>query len=118
MANCIQKMFLSKKKLAILEQQEEILRLVALKPITHRAYMLKSGAVVRRFTIDNGSYKLFAERSCDTSYPENQQIQFYLRVYQPAHLQLATHSDIDKFPKRVYTKMYKLWEQSRKQKTK
>ena len=119
MANIFQKIFLSKKQIAEINQKNEILQLVASAPrVRHSAYTTQSGGVARRFHIAAGQSNMTAERTFDPTRPEELQVHYTLHVYAPQRVKYATHSQVDKFAEQVYKKMFKIWEKSKAPKTK
>lgn len=114
MATFIQKIFLPKSKITALNQKQEVLDLVSSNPIAHHAYMTKKGAIVRRFSIKTNNCHMFAERTFDGTRPEEQEVQYFLRIDAPSQVIYATHSTVDKFAQQVYKKMYKIWEKNKK----
>ena len=112
MANIFQKIFLPKKKLAEINQVQEILRQISKNPTIHRAYTTKTGSVVRRFTTVGCGYNIHAERTVDPTRPTDKQIVYSLSyvLSAPIRVKYATNSDVDKVAEKIYTKMYKIWE--------
>ena len=116
MANLFQKIFLSDKKLLLINQQQEILQLISdANIVEHKVHFPSNGNVVRSFNIVNPGWNINATRIYEHHKPEGQQIKFLVsyNLKNPKLVKYATNSDIDKFAEKAYTKMHKIWEQSR-----
>lgn len=112
MANIFQKMFLSKGKIADINQKNDMLQLIRSNPIAHHSYMTQNGYIVRRFSIKTPDYTIYAERECDTSRSEDKQVSFSFRFGTQKKVTFATNSAVDMFAKKAYMKMYKIWEKN------
>lgn len=115
MATIFQKMFLSKQKIAQINQEQEILRLISTNPISHRAYITKTNGVVRRMSVIAYGYNIYAERSFERNRPMDAQVKYSLvfATTEPTRIKFATNSDIDKIAQTVFTKMRKKWEKTK-----
>ena len=113
MANIFQKIFLSDKKIAEINQQQEILRLIDSGIVLHNAKIKLNGALVRRFYTALNDCNFLASRTYEPSLPEEHQIKYSIIYQENRVIKYATNSDIDKFAKKAYTKMYKAWEKSK-----
>ena len=109
MANILQKICLPKNKLSEIDQQHDIMQIVKTKPATHYTFVSQSGAIVHCFTINTTNYNIRSERTFNDAQPEEHQIQYSLRADNTARTLYATHSNVDKFAKHVYKKLYRTW---------
>lgn len=114
MANIIQKIFLSKKKLAKIDQEQEILNLVSAERIYHRSYITESGCVIRNFTVATKECNIKAERCFNPANPEEKQIRFSVvyAIAKPMRVKYATNNEVDKFAQTLYVKMRNKWEKN------
>ena len=113
MATFLQKIFLPKSKICEINQKQEILQLATSNPVLHHSYVTKHGGVARRFTIKNNDYHLYVERTFEDFRPEENKVQYTLQVNKNKSTTYATHSDVDKFARKIYKKIYKIWDKNR-----
>lgn len=97
-----------------IEQKREIMTRIKSGTIMHKSYVAKSGAVVRRFLIINPDFTICAERSFLRSRPDYDQVHYTLRADSTNRVVYATHSNVDKFAKHVYKKLYRAWQKNQK----
>ena len=118
MINIFHKIFLPDTKLAKTGRQHEVLRLISsvdVASVSHQSFVKINGGVVRCFSVSNNGGIIYATRTYEPSLPEKHQIKYSL-IYTtnvPKRVLYATNSDVDKFAKHTYIKMYKMWEKSR-----
>ena len=114
MANIFQKVFLSKKKLSIIERNAEIMKLISDGRIINEPFM-RNNLVVRRFRLDSQEYDIYTEYSYDSKSQANEKDKslYLLHVHVPGGISVVTNSHCEDIAKCAFNKMKKAWEKSR-----
>ncbi|MBR2285910.1 MAG: hypothetical protein IJ866_00390 [Alphaproteobacteria bacterium] len=114
MATLFQKIFLSKKKQAIIERNAEIMKLISNGRIINEPFV-RNDLIVRRFRLDSQEYDIYAEYSYDykSQADEKDKTLYLLHVRVPGGISVVTNSHCEKIAEHAYNKMKKAWEKSR-----
>ena len=115
MANILQRIFLSKSRIKEIDRQQEILKLITEIPqVSQRTTVVAKGIVYRTFAASTIGRNIYVSHVYDPSKEEEHRVTYNLCYHiDGVGTRYATNSNISKFAKTVYDKIYKKREQNK-----